>query len=92
MNDSISRQAAIDKAERECKQDGAYGYMDIKSIIDMLEDLPSTDAVEIVRCKNCIHFEDGKDYVMFCKHIDGLDSIKPESFCSYGEKKDAEIL
>lgn len=39
--DSISRQAAIDAAERESQFDGAYGYMDIKSIVDMLNDLPS---------------------------------------------------
>ena len=39
--DLISRQAAIDAAERESTQEGSYGYMDTKSIIDMLEDLPS---------------------------------------------------
>ena len=39
--DAISRQAAIDAAKRESTQEGSYGYMDTKSIIDMLEDLPS---------------------------------------------------
>lgn len=39
--DTISRQAAIDAAEKESQIDGAYGYMDTKSIIDMLENLPS---------------------------------------------------
>ena len=41
MDDLISRQDAIDAAERESTRFGAYGYMDTKSIIDMLNNLPS---------------------------------------------------
>lgn len=41
MNDLISRQAAIDAVEIESQIDGAYGYMDTKSIVDLLSDLPS---------------------------------------------------
>lgn len=40
-DDTIYRQAAIDAAERESQVDGSYGYMDTKSIVDMLNDLPS---------------------------------------------------
>lgn len=61
------------------------------SAIEILQSAPTVDVVEVVRCKDCIHFE-SKDYVLFCKHPDGLDSIKPESFCSYGEKKDARYI
>ena len=41
VGDTISRWAAIDATERESTRLGAYGYMDTKSIIDMLNDLPS---------------------------------------------------
>ena len=41
MTDVISRQAAIDAVEKESQVDGAYGYMDTKSIVDLLNDLPS---------------------------------------------------
>jgi hypothetical protein len=41
MDDLISRQAAIDAVEKESQVDGAYGYMDTKSIVDLLNDLPS---------------------------------------------------
>ena len=41
MNDSISRAAAIKQAVKESQADGAYGYMDTKDIVDMLNDLPS---------------------------------------------------
>ena len=37
----IERQAAIDAIEKESQVDGAYGYMDTKSIVDCLNDLPS---------------------------------------------------
>lgn len=39
-DDIISRRAAIDAVEKESQVDGAYGYMDTKSIIDLLNDLP----------------------------------------------------
>lgn len=39
--DCINRQAAIDMVEKESQVDGAYGYMDTKSIVDLLNDLPS---------------------------------------------------
>lgn len=42
--DTIYREAAIDAIERESQVDGAYGYMDTKSIIDVLEDLPSAQS------------------------------------------------
>ena len=41
MSDLISRKAAIDAVEKESQVDGAYGYMDTKSIVDLLNDLPS---------------------------------------------------
>ena len=41
MRDSISRQAAIEAVEKESQVDGSYGYMDTKSIVDLLNDLPS---------------------------------------------------
>lgn len=40
-NDLISRKVAIDMVEKESQVDGAYGYMDTKSIVDLLNDLPS---------------------------------------------------
>ena len=39
--DMISRQAAIDKFTVESNQDGAYGYLDTKSAVGILNDLPS---------------------------------------------------
>lgn len=54
MSELISRQMAIDAVEKESQVDGAYGYMDTKSIVDLLEDLPSVwpDIDEFLRNKS----------------------------------------
>ena len=66
MSDLISRQDAIDAVVRESQVDGAYGYMDTKSIVDLLHDMPTIKAQktgkwiifppcieEICMCSNC---------------------------------------
>ena len=64
---------------KEACADGAYGYVDAKQIADA----PTVDAVEVIRCKDCKHY-DGK---WLCK-ISGVPSRKPCDFCSYGERKE----
>ena len=54
-------------------------FYDIKWLVDAQT---TVDAVLVVRCKDCKHF-DGK---WFCK-ICGVPSRKPDDFCSYGERK-----
>ena len=46
MSDLISRQAAIKEVEKESQVDGAYGYMDTKSIVDLLNGLPSAQPTQ----------------------------------------------
>lgn len=84
MNDLISRQEAIDTAEKESQIDGAYGYMDTKSIIDMLEDLPSAQP-EIIRCKDCRWRKDQSGSIAWlpCRAI-----VTPSDFyCGRAERR-----
>ena len=46
------RRAAIDAVEKESQIDNAYGYMDTKSIVDLLSDLPSAQP-KWIPCKEC---------------------------------------
>lgn len=68
MNDLISRRKAIETVEKESQVDGAYGYMDTKSIVDLLNDLPSVQPEQkhgkwirlsnvLAQCSEC------KDYI-----------------------------
>lgn len=47
------------------------------------------DTVPVVRCKDCKHYEIGKDYLPYCNHCDGgiADYPREDDFCSYGERK-----
>lgn len=51
-----------------------------------LDDSPTIDAVPVVRCRECNHYEPcegGKD--LCCLHRIG---VVKDDFCSYGERKD----
>lgn len=56
---------------------------------------PTVDAVEVVRCLDCKHYEMG---VCLKIYDDGAASRyawqerKPDDFCSYGERKDSGKL
>lgn len=41
-----------------------------------------------VRCRECLYFENGKDYVPYCNNWDGLREIKEDDYCSYGKRKE----
>ena len=48
-----------------------------------VEQMPTVDAVEVVRCKDCKHNKDG-----FCVGYHAQHDIMPDDFCSYGERKE----
>ena len=70
---------------------GKIFAVNIKNPMESVEDLmnrinnaPTVDAVPVVRCKDCKFYHD-KGY---CTKTTGLTRIKPDYFCSYGERKD----
>lgn len=53
---------------------------------EVIEKLPTIDAVPVVRCKDCMFYEPFREHDGFCR-IDGM--LWNESrYCSYGERKD----
>ena len=49
---------------------------------------PTVDAVEVVRCKDCLYWEE-YDGEMFCLcNANLMTDTAPDDFCSYGERKD----
>ena len=72
----------IDECSQESRFRVYYGYA--KSFID---DAPTVDAVEVLRCKDCKHC-DPENY--HCDHPMSTAAPlrrKPDDFCSYGERK-----
>lgn len=66
-----------DKLERQeyWGNERCFDYVDAEDI----DNAPTVDAVEVVRCKNCRKF---KTYA--CRMV----ASGHDDFCSYGEKKD----
>lgn len=68
----------------------------VETCIAVLEDMPTIDAVEVVRCKDCKyhHWEQepchGKT-VHYCElpHMRGVEVFE-EFFCYYGKQKDGD--
>ena len=77
----MARLIDADQLIKEANADGAYGYVDAKQITDA----PTVDAVEVVRCRDCKHYNEG-----FCVGYHAHHDIMPDDFCSYGERKDGD--
>ena len=58
-------------------------------IAALAKDMPTVDAVEVVRCKDCKHWADGvagcTDHVKCCKI--GYYMISENGYCVYGERR-----
>ena len=102
MSDYISRQAAIRWVKTECNPYGkpTLDFESGKKVIEHLEQMPTIDAVPVVRCRDCkysdaeelnISSQQGhmeKRYIRFCKCDSHILVVADMHFCSCGERKD----
>ena len=90
MSDYIKREDAIERLSYHAyfyQNDREFGgeemlYKD--SALNEISELPSADVVEVVRCKDCRHWQDG-GFSSYCI-CDGF--THSDDYCSYGERKD----
>ena len=59
---------------------------------DIVVDAPTIDAVEVVRCKDCVFsevYQNDSSGVMgrFCEAFTQVRMVSDDDFCSYGERK-----
>lgn len=90
MADMISRAAAIEAAiDGADDWDGGYNPNREQYIRQHMGNVPTVDAVPIVRCKDCIYYdkEPGGDVMMcYC----GLGWTSPDDYCSKGERREED--
>ena len=90
MADLIDRTAALERFRAENYE---------RSMIAIVREAPTVDAVEVVRCKDCkcsgmYSFCCGEEENLPCLEIedDGFvrfaTAVEPDDFCSYGERKE----
>ena len=63
-----------------------------KRVLRIFHTSKTIDAVEVVRCKDCVYFSHEK---IMCNHegniiLDIGKTAYPNDFCSYGERKDGD--
>lgn len=87
-----------DYALQESPNWGANGYGNqdvydaINECIKAIDNQPTADAVEVVRCKDCKYYEDGECQNGELPVSDYSDLsnawllVKPDDYCSYGER------
>lgn len=72
---------------------GLFNEKDITKEMRCLFFKNKADVVEVVRCRSCMHCEIVIDQFdndwYFCKKTKDNAEVKPDDFCSYGERKDA---
>lgn len=90
MSDLIDRQAAITAICEDGTWLESQGCTEITMCerkqrdADILSELPSVDAVEVVRCKDCVYSE---GFPWSACPMLGTVKLKDDDFCSRGERK-----
>ena len=85
MTDLISRTTAIETVRKAKDKSEAHR---------MLLQLPNADAVPVVRCKDCKHYQfaDNRAFGFPVKRCEwtGFEDVDDGDFCSRGEQKDGD--
>ena len=62
-----------------------------EDVIMMIKTAPTVDAVPVVRCRECKHRKYDDIFGMLWCNLDSCTKrVKPDDFCSYGEKEGAD--
>lgn len=60
--------------------------------IDVFKSQPAADVVEVVRCKDCIHYQKATKGFVYgsCDYMHGHIDIDENDFCSLAERRESE--
>ena len=78
--------------------DASLSSVDEDTILDLVDSIPTVDAVQVVRCKDCRHLcvWNRKDIYAFCPKTNivflPFEKDTRTFFCSFGEKMDGGIV
>lgn len=93
MTEYINREEIMKFPIRRNNCDNEHGDIrfinGIEVVMEYIEEIPSADVVEVVRCKDCMYKKNAKTNhkgFLICS-ASGME-ITDDDFCSYGEKVD----
>lgn len=66
-----------------------YNEHTMMEFCERIDDAPTVDAVEVVRCKDCKHYgvTIAGEFMQMCRKLE-YTHHEEDDFCSWGEKKD----
>ena len=73
--------------------DASLSSVDEDTILDLVDSIPTVDAVPVVRCEKCKHWDSdpdtyGADDGPKGKCMKSFETMCADDFCSYGERKE----
>ena len=94
MTEYIERNALLDDISAAVKHRG-MGEIIGQTLMRYVKRQPAADVAPVVRCKDCVHWDDdpdtyGADYGPKGKCMKSFETMCADDFCSYGERKDGE--
>ena len=96
MTEYIERTAALNAARRAF-DDQECDCEVMPDVFASLQEAPTADVVEVVRCRECVHYREHRtrrhkqlmrECVRMARH-DMEYPVKSDDFCSYGQRKEA---
>ena len=87
----IDASALIERTKKRLKNEMIIGWL-----CSILDECPTVDAVEVVRCKDCKHWQPIHEHIphmecqIFCGAYEHGYPTNADDFCSYGERRTDE--
>ena len=86
----VEIEKVLETARNGYHSDFGRSMADLTSLQEVLEDTPTVDVVEVVRCKDCKWYAPNNDHSWLGCTFDTRcpeDEPRADDFCSYGERK-----
>ena len=90
--DLIDGNALYQDIKTKIKASSQDGANVIDAVLSLIEDAPTVNAVEVVRCKDCKYCEHwyADKGLCYLWYDDGVD-VFGDGYCNYGKRREDEI-
>lgn len=95
MAEYIKRETAVKAANEWVSEACMAPVMRVSRLLDKLQKVPAADVAPVVRCEDCVHWDDdpdtyGADDGPKGKCMKSFETMCADGFCSIGERKETE--
>ena len=93
MAEYIKRETAVKAANEWVSEACMAPVMRVSRLLDKLQKVPAADVAPVVRCEDCVHWDDdpdtyGADYGPKGKCMKSFETMCADDFCSHGERRE----